>query len=198
LVNVSAPIKIFALVGVLAALVLGGGMMLMSPGAADAEPSSVVIPKKANAVAAKANAAVARPNAAAAEPKAAAAEPKAAAKPKPAKPQPAIAANGLPRQVAAALRRHDVVVVALWGAGGKIDVLSRDEAAAGARAAGAGFVGVNVITSGRAAEALTLEVGTVLRTPSVLVFTRPDTLANKLDGFRDRDVVAQAALNALR
>ena len=55
-----------------------------------------------------------------------------------------------------------------------------------------------MIASGRAAEALTLEVGSVLRAPAVLLFTRPDTLAYKLDGFRDRDAVAQAVFNALR
>lgn len=195
--NVSAPIKIFVVVGLLAALVLGGGLMLLGRGEAEADAGPVLIPsvKKASAVStprpAKKKVAPQQP-----EPKAKP-KPKAKAKPK-AKPLPAIAANGLPREIAVALRRHDVVVVALWGAGGKIDAVARDEAAAGAAAARAGFVALNVISSGKAAEALTLEVGTVLRAPAVLLFTRPDTLANKLDGFRDRDAVAQAALDALR
>lgn len=184
MVNVSAPIKIFALVALLAAVVLGGGMLLLAPGQTEAEAEPVLVPVKKKA-----------------EPVAASPVRKAAAKPKPAKkpkPAPAVAPNGLPTVIARALRSHDVVVVSLWSGGGKIDGLARAEAAAGARAARAGFVPLNVIASGRAAEALTLEVGSVLRAPAVLLFTRPDTLAYKLDGFRDRDAVAQAVFNALR
>ena len=91
-----------------------------------------------------------------------------------------------------------LVIVALWGSGGKIDAMSRDEAAAGASAARAGFVPIDVIKNSREAEALTLKLGFVLRAPAVLVFKNPDTLANTLDGFRDRETVAQAALDALR
>jgi hypothetical protein len=193
-VNVSAPIKIFALVGLFAAVALGGGMMLLGNGQTEADAAPIVIPSKKKASPVRAPAAVEKK---AAAPKSA--KPKAAAKPAgaPVKPQP-VAANGLPRQIALALRRHDVVVVSLWGTGGKIDGVARDEAAAGAAAAGAGFVALNVIGDARAAEALTLELDTVLRAPGVLLFTGSDTLANKLDGFRDRETVAQAALDALR
>jgi hypothetical protein len=193
-VNVSAPIKIFALVGLFAAVALGGGMMLLGNGQTEADAAPIVIPSKKKASPVRAPAAVEKK---AAAPKSA--KPKAAAKPAgaPVKPQP-VAANGLPRQIALALRRHDVVVVSLWGTGGKIDGVARDEAAAGAAAAGAGFVALNVIGDARAAEALTLELDTVLRAPGVLLFTDSDTLANKLDGFRDRETVAQAALDALR
>jgi hypothetical protein len=96
------------------------------------------------------------------------------------------------------LRSHNVVVVSLWGTGGKIDAMSRDEAAAGAEAVGAGFVSFNVLDRGREAEALTLELGVVLRAPTVLLFTSGGKLANTLEGFRDRETVGQAALNALR
>jgi hypothetical protein len=185
-VNVSAPIKIFALVALLAALVLGGGMMLLAPGQTEAGAEPVLVPstKQAKPIAA--------PPVRKAAPKP---KPKPVAEPKPA---PAVAPNGLPTTIARALRSHDVVVVSLWSGGGTIDGLAREEAAAGARAARAGFVPLNVIASVRAAEALTLEVGSVLRAPAVLLFTRPDTLAYKLDGFRDRDAVAQAVFNALR
>jgi hypothetical protein len=209
--QVSAPIKVFALVGVLAALVLGGGMMLMGRGQADVDASPVVVPSKkaglldapaaAKKVAAKASAAA--KNAAKPAP---AAKPTATAKPAPAvAPKPAvktparlIAANGLPSRIVTQLESHDVVVVALWGSGGKIDAMARDEAAAGAIAARAGFVSIDVIKNSREAEALTLKLGFVLRAPGVLVFKRPDALANTLDGFRDRETVAQAALDALR
>ena len=214
--NVSAPIKVFALVGLLAALVLSGGMMFLGRGTTDVDAAPAVLPTKkagladapaaAKKVAAKANAAAKKPvekTSPAATTAKATPAPKPAAKKK-AAPAPAsreyrgIATNGLPMQIAVALRSEDVVVVSLWGTGGKIDGLSRDEARAGARAAGAGFVALNVIDHAREAEALTLQVGSLLRAPAVLVFTRPKTVANRLDGFRDRESVAQAALDALR
>ena len=74
--------------------------------------------------------------------------------------------------------------------------MARDEAAAGARAAGAGFVALDVTTAGRAAEALMLKYDTVFHAPAVLVFRGAGELALQLDGFRDRDTVAQAATNA--
>jgi hypothetical protein len=207
--QVSAPIKVFALVGVLAALVLAGGMMLMGRGTSDEAAAPIVIPSKkaellgapaaAKKVAAKASAAA--KNAGKVTP---AAKPKPAAKPA-TKPKPTvkapvrlIASNGLPSRLVAQLASHDVVIVALWGSGGKIDAMSRDEAAAGASAARAGFVPIDVIKNSREAEALTLKLGFVLRAPGVLVFKSPDTVANTLDGFHDRETVAQAALDALR
>jgi hypothetical protein len=207
--QVSAPTKVFALVGVLAALVLGGGMMLMGRGTSDEAAAPIVIPSKkaglldapaaAKKVAAKASAAA--KNAGKVTP-AAKVKPaaKPAVKPKPAVKAPVrlIASNGLPSRLVAQLQSHDVVIVALWGSGGKIDAMSRDEAAAGASAARAGFVPIDVIKNSREAEALTLKLGFVLRAPAVLVFKSPDTLANTLDGFRDRETVAQAAFDALR
>jgi hypothetical protein len=210
---VSPAVKVFALVGVLGALVLGLGMMLMG-GEPAAEPTAAVLPTKqqglldaparAKKVAAKANAAAAAKKAAvtpaAAKPaKAAAPAPKAkAAKPAAQKPVSSVAANGLPRQIMVSLRSHNVVVVSLWGAGGKIDEMSRDEAAAGASLVGAGFVSLNVLARGREAEALTLKLGVMLRAPTVLLFTSGGKLVNTLDGFRDRETVGQAALDALR
>lgn len=204
---VSPAVKIFALLGVLGALVLGLGMMLMG-GETEAEPTAIALPTKqqgvldaparAKKVAAQAKAkAVATP--AVAKPKAKVAT---TAKPaKPAVPKAAarvLATNGLPNSIMLALRSHNVVVVSLWGTGGKIDAMSRDEAAAGATAVGAGFVSLNVLESSREAEALTLELGTMLRAPTVLLFTSGGKLANTLEGFRDRETVAQSALNALR
>lgn len=214
---VSPAVKVFALVGILGALVLGLGMMLMG-GGAEAEPTAAVLPKKQGLLEAPARAkkVVAKANAAAAAKKAVAtpantAKPaaktkpaaKAAPKAKAAKPAQAasssgVATNGLPMQIMVALRSHNVVVVSLWGTGGKIDEMSRDEAAAGASAVGAGFVPLNVLEQGRVAEALTLKLGVVLRAPTVLLFTSGGKLANTLDGFRDRETVGQAALNALR
>ncbi len=195
--TVSAPVKIFALVGVLAAVVLGGGMMFVG-GGVEAEPAAIVLPKKASVVPATPAKPVAKPAAKPAAKKPAAKP--APAKPKPVKPAraPLIAANGLPSRLVSALRRENVVVLALWGSGGTIDRLALDEAAAGAAASGVGFIPLNVLESNREAEALTLKLGVVLRAPTVLFFTGSGELALRLDGFRDRETVAQAALDALR
>ena len=204
---VSPAVKVFALVGVLAALVLGAGMMLMG-GETEADLTAEAISPnqsgfldaraRAKKVAAKAKASAAAKQAAAATP--AKAKPAARATPaaKPKVKTRLVASNGLPTEIMVALRSHNVVVVSLWGTDGKIDVISRDEAAAGAAASGAGFVPINVIQRGRQAEALTLKLGVMLRAPTVLFFTAGGTLANALNGFNDRETVAQAALNALR
>jgi len=203
---VSPTVKVFALVGVLAVLVLGAGMMPMG-GETDTDLSAEVVaanqtgllnaPARAKKVAAKANA-----NAAAKQAVGTPAKAKPAAKATlPAKPKvkaKPVASNGLPTEIMVAVRSHNVVVVSLWGTDGKIDEMSRDEAAAGAAAVGAGFVSLNVIERGREAEALTLKLGVMLRAPTVLLFTSGGKLANTLEGFRDRQTVAQAALNALR
>jgi hypothetical protein len=210
---VSPAIKVFALVAVLAALVLGVGMMLMGR-ESDADVTASVLPAKkptlldaparAKKVAAKAKAlaaakqALATPAKTKPAAKAPAAKAKAKAKPAEAPVNRVVASNGLPMQIMVALRSHNVVVVSLWGTDGKIDKMSRDEAAAGAAAAGAGFVSLNVIERGREAEALTIKLGVMLRAPIVLFFTSGGTLANTFAGFQDRETVAQAALNALR
>lgn len=207
---VSPAVKVFALVAALAAFVLVGGMMFMG-GEPEAEVTVSALPTKkpttlldaparAKKVAAKAKAAAAAKQAVAtpAKAKPAATAPKAKAKPAATPVVRTVASNGLPMRIMVALRSHNVVVVSLWGTGGKIDEMSRDEAAAGAAAVGAGFVSLNVIGQGRAAEALTLKLGVVLRAPGVLLFTSGGKLANTLGGFHDRETVAQAALNALR
>ena len=203
---VSPAVKVFALVAVLATLVLVGGMMFMG-GESEPEATSAVLPTKkptlldaparAKKVAAKAKAA-APAKQAATTPAAKPSKAKAPAKPAVATVARGVASNGLPMQIMVALRSHNVVVVSLWGTGGKIDEMSRDEAGAGAAAVGAGFVPLNVIERAREAEALTLKLGVMLRAPGVLLFTSGGKLANTLDGFRDRETVAQAALNALR
>lgn len=207
--TVSPAIKVFALLGVLVALVMGGAFFVMGgpqETTAASEPLPALLPKKkvktveTPAVAKKtAVAAQARVKKAAAP--AAAAQPKAGARPKATSPRKAqlnnhLATNGLPVSIMRALAANQVVVVSLYGGGWKIDPMARDEAAAGARAAGAGFVALDVTTAARAAEALMLKYDTVFRAPAVLVFRGRGELALQLDGFRDRDTVAQAATNA--
>jgi thiol:disulfide interchange protein len=204
--TVSPAIKVFALIGVLVALVMGGAFFVMggSQETTAASEPLLPLPTKAKKTAAAANLRVAKagtPASGSAGKKAAAkTAPKAAAKstPKPAakpKPTPSVAKNGLPMSIARALAANEVVVVSLYGGDWKIDPMARDEAAAGARAAGVGFVALDVTSASSAADALMLKYDTIFRPPAVLVFRRGGQLAMQLDGFRDRDTVAQAATN---
>lgn len=184
-VQLSTPVKLVAILGLALAVVGGGGLTLLGRSEADA---GVVLP----IVTPKRTSAPAKPKAAAA----AAAAAKPAAKPKPpvkSKPK-AVAANGLPLPVATALESNRVVVVALFTPGSAIDELALAEAQAGAKAAKAGFVAVNVLREGQG-RAMARLLG-VTDSPTLLVYRAPDTLAFRLDGFADLDTVAQAAVDA--
>jgi hypothetical protein len=127
---------------------------------------------------------------------------------------PLVTVKGLPAVIVQALNAHPVVIVALYqadrtataaqrlaartGASADaavgIDRLAFAEAQQGARDAHAGFVGINVFRQADAAP-LTKMLG-VLQDPAVLVFKRPGTVFVQLNGFADKDTVAQAAVNA--
>ena len=204
--QLSTPIKLVAILGLVLTVAAGGGLTVLARSAeADAgvilprplvAPKQAATPKKATPTKAapaktKTSAAkpVAEPNAA---PKTA---PVAKAKPAPAKP-PAVAENGLPVPVATALQSARVVVVALFTPGSAIDELALAEAQAGAKAAKAGFVAVNVLREGQG-RAMARLLG-VTDSPTLLVYRAPGTLTFRLDGFADLDTVAQAALDAQR
>jgi hypothetical protein len=175
-VTVSAPVRIVALVGLLVATAMGiGTFVLGSTDEGVAATPHVIKPHKAKA---------------AAKP---VAKPKATAKPKP-KPRPTTAANGLPIDVADALAKKPVVVVALYSPGASVGRMALKEAQAGAALAGAGFVRLNVADP-KKSRPLTALLG-VLPDPAVLVFERPNEVFVRIDGFADRETVAQAAANA--
>jgi hypothetical protein len=200
-VNVSAPIRIFALVGALAALALGGWFFLLAPKpTAGAEPPKTVEQLR-QARKAGAAAAPSKPKPA----KAAAAPARAKAKPKPAAEvaaRPAQKAKtrkvrnpeGLPLLVARALAASPVVVVSLYSPESKVDRISLAEARAGAQRAGAAFVALNVLSKPHS-EPLTRKLG-VLSAPAFLLYRGSGELVMRVDGFVDRDLVAQAALAA--
>jgi hypothetical protein len=175
-VQLSTPVKLVAILGLALAIVGGGGMTLLGRSEADA---GVVLPRPL--VTATKPAKATKP-----------AAKKVSAKPKPA----AVAANGLPTPVATALETNRVVVVALFTPSSAIDELALAEAQAGAKAAKAGFVAVNVLREGQG-RAIARLLG-VTDSPTLLVYRAPDTLAFRLDGFADLDTVAQAALDARR
>jgi hypothetical protein len=215
--TVSPQIRIVALVGLLLAVVGGGAMRFMGAGSGSA---SAVVPSRnaavvqakdvaarASAQATKTAAAAAAPAKAkpvAAKPKATPAQPKAVASPKPA-PAPApvskhfsaALAAGLPLSIAQALAVSPTVVAAVFNPQSEVDGISFAEARAGASMAGAGFVGLNVLSRADVGK-LTNQLG-ILPDPSILVFTRgPRPLAARIDGFADKETVAQAATDAAR
>ena len=97
---------------------------------------------------------------------------------------------GLPKPIAYMLARHPSVVVALYGrATGDRESLA--EARAGAAMAHKSFLALDM-TKQRYAESMATFGGT-LSEPTVFVVKRPGTIVRMLQGFQDRQVVAQAA-----
>jgi hypothetical protein len=223
--SVSAPIRVVALLGLLLALGFGGAMKFMGGGGSDSVSS--VVPSRnpavlhARSVAAAASARAKHPAAPTtpAKPAPATAKTTPAARTQPAAtttapaattttPAPVVTqtraakqlsaglAAGLPLPLAQALAASPTVVVAIYNPNAAVDGIAFAEARAGAALAGAGFVGLNVLSEAQI-EKLTEQLG-LLPDPAVLVFTRPAKLAAKLEGFVDKETVAQAASNAGR
>jgi len=124
-----------------------------------------------------------------------------AAKPKPhvapkhhavAKPKQPAPADQLPAAIRRALAADQVVVVALYDPRARIDGTALAEARAGAKLAGSAFVPIDVRRHG--VDSLNAKYGAV-HDPAVLVLRPPDSLVVRIDGFADRDTVAQAAVN---
>jgi hypothetical protein len=105
-------------------------------------------------------------------------------------------AHGLPLVLARTLARHPVTVVALYDPAAAIDEMAVAEARAGAAEVKAGFLALSIRNEPQVRPLAQL-LG-VLESPSVLVYERPNTLFVRLDGFADRETIAQAAANARR
>ncbi len=182
--------KVIGLVVGLAVLALGAGFLLMSRGQPTSEAAEhTVIP-----LSQRKGAKVAKPKA---KPNRPARKPKPKPKPKPApkpKPTPPETEDGLPGALSAALARNPVVVVSLYAPDVELDEMAMQEAKAGAAAAGAGFVALNVLNESQS-RPLAKELG-VLEDPAVLVFRRPGELVVRFSGFADKQTVLQAARNA--
>lgn len=179
--KISPPVRILVVLLVLAGT--AGMLALRTLGPQPTDPVPVAAP------AAKPKTASATPAAAEAPPAARAAAQPAAPAPKPASP-----ASGFPAAVDGALRKHEIVVVSLVVPGARVDELAAAEARAGASLGGAGFLALNVLNE-RVARALLAKIDAI-HNPSVLVLRRPGDVVLKLDGFADRETVAQAAASA--
>ena len=193
--TLSPPVRIAALLGVLAAVLIGGSMTMLGRGEDTQAIPHAINPhpfgtKKTPAAATPAK----KPAATAAKPKASAAAPPVAKAPQ--RPSVVLAAlqAGLPLPIARAFGQHPVVVVSLYNPYSQVDGISFAEARAGAQLAGVGFVPLNVLSQAQVGK-LTEQLG-LLPNPGVLIYVRPSTLAAKISGFADKETVAQAAHNA--
>ena len=113
---------------------------------------------------------------------------------KPSKPADEPSPHASPLQ--GALRTHSVVVVLFYSPGDDYDTIQASETRAGALAAKAGFLALNVTKNGQVA-ALAAEYD-VREAPATLVFTRGPRVAYRVAGYMDRQAVAQAAADARR
>ncbi|MFL6015853.1 MAG: hypothetical protein ACJ74P_16430 [Gaiellaceae bacterium] len=201
--QISAPIRIVALVGVLMALAVGAWTFLAGQ-KSSATSSSSAAPHEVGPVAqhpiAAAKAAASKLSAHNAA--TAAGKPHAVA-PAKAKPvthsfvKPVVAAPGAaPTTIASVLRQHRVAVVLVYDPQAKIDKFSVGETQVGAERAHAGFLRVSVLKQ-RQVLPFAKTYG-MLQVPTILFFARPGKLVQKLTGYADQDTVAQAALNAAR
>jgi len=184
--------KVIGLVVGIAVVALAAGFFLLSGSQSSSSAASThtVIPlsQRNHAKAAKAKQRAKHPPKPAAKP-----TPKPKPKP-PNPPAPAAEQNGLPSALTSALARSRVVVVSLYAPRVELDDMALQEAKAGAVAAGAGFVAVNVMSEAESRQ-LTKQLG-VLEDPAVLVFKRPGDLVTRFSGFADKQTILQAARNA--
>jgi hypothetical protein len=173
--TLSPPIRILAVVGVLAAIGLG---ILFFASRSDSDSSAPAAPSVATSHASPTT------------------QPASPAKPAvtPAKPK-VVLEPGLPAPIAHALRNSKVVVVALYARGVNGDMKTVAEARAGAKSAHSGFAAVNVVNEA-IARRLGKFAGTTTAPPAVLVVKRPGKIVNQFSGIADSEIVAQAALNA--
>jgi hypothetical protein len=105
--------------------------------------------------------------------------------------------SDLPAPLQWQLARHHIVVVSIYSADSNVDSISVAEAHAGATQAGAGFLLVNVLDNSLAGPLTALlPGGGLLPDPGILIYRSPGNIAFRIDGFADRDAVAQAVANA--
>lgn len=173
--TVSPPVRIFALVGIIGAVALGAFFFIVAQPGVSEEPALLAPPK------------------AVATPKVPTQKPAAIPRPRPARALQT--KSGFPLKIDRALRRHRVVVVAVYLPGASVDRIVLDEARAGAIQAGAGYVRVSALNE-RVARQLVAKTG-VLPEPAVLVVRRPGVVLTTLS-VTDRDTVAQAVAIARR
>jgi len=172
--TLSPPVKIFALLGAIAAVGFAAFTFMSSGEASVATPAPVTPAKPTTPTA---------PNRPDAAPPAAPAR------------TPETTASGFPRPINMALGKRRVVVVAVFMPGASVDRLVRADAKAAAQATGAGFVALSALNE-RVMSSLVGKTG-VLPDPAVLVVRRPGVVAATLS-VSDRLIISQAVAQARR
>jgi hypothetical protein len=198
--QIGAPVRIVALLGLVAALAVGAwafaaGRSTGTSSSSAEEAGSVARHPVTAAQSAAAKLSAHNKTTAAGKPdvRTSNSKPKAATHPRKAKPATS-KAGAAATTIASVLRHHRVAVVLLYDPQSKVNSYSLGEAQLGAGQAHAGFLRVNVLKQ-RQALPFAQAYG-VMHAPTVLFFARPGKLVQKLVGFADQDTVAQAALNA--
>lgn len=221
--TLSPPVKILALIGLLAVVALGASTMLLGKSSSPVRTSTAqphntatvaphVTPKTAAHAAAKTHVA------AKAHAKTTAPAKKAVHKAvaTPAKAHAATKAHAVAKHAATPVRHgnlvyadlpsvlqkqlalHKVVVVSLYNPNADVDAISVAEAHAGATDAASGFLLVNVLDNSIAGPLTALlPGGGLLPDPGVLVYRAPGDIMVRFNGFVDRATVSQAVTNAL-
>jgi hypothetical protein len=187
--TLSPQMRVVALVGLLAALALAGGMFLLTRSQADAGAGDLSGSELAQALTP-----VQKPAAATTPTPAATPKPRRATAAVTPKPKPLVDENGVPTAILEALRRSPAAVVSLTAGGADIDRLTLAEAAAAAKSAGVPYVRIDVLQP-ELGRAIARTFG-VVEAPATLVYQRPTSLFLKLDGYADSATIAQAAENA--
>ena len=181
LTTMNPPIRVFALLGALVAAGIAAFLFLVvRPGSgtgAVASPTPVTRP-----------APVSKP-AAPSKPRASVPQTQAS------RPAAVQTKSGFPVPVDRALRRHQVVVVAVYLPGAGVDLQVRAAARAGAREAGAGFVALSALSE-RLVRQLDAKTG-VLPDAAVVILKRPGIVTATLS-VTDRETIAQAVVQAKR
>jgi hypothetical protein len=113
-------------------------------------------------------------------------------KPEPTKPPKQGGPKPTPLQ--AALTKHGVVVVLFYAPGDEYDTIQTRETRAGALAANAGFLALDV-TNNKRVGALAAKYD-VRDAPATLIFRPGPKVVYRVAGYMDRKAVAQAASNA--
>jgi hypothetical protein len=198
--TLSPPVRYAALLGLLAAVLAGGGLTMLGHGSSIASTPHVInrhpfgVKRQPGAPTAKKHAVPVVHPTVAPKSKRTQSTPRVKLPPQPPAAEKAALDAGLPAPLARALGQHAVVVVSLYNPYSEVDGIAFAEAKAGAKLAGAGFVPLDVLSKAQV-EKLTEQLG-LLPDPGLLVYTRPATVVARISGFADKETVAQAAQNA--
>ncbi len=181
--TISPPIRILALVGVLAAAVVG--ILFFVHNRSSSSSSSPALPsvRQSHSLSTKQHLATST------------AKPATKSVAKPAVNRKIALQPGLPSPVAHALRSSKVVIVVVYAHGGNGDLAAVTQARMGAKSAHVGFAAVNVIDE-KTARSFHVFAGTAASPPAVLVIKRPGKIVNQFSGYTDSGIVEQAGLNA--